>query len=162
MTRLQERNKESTEKRRLFASHPEMKERLDRLTKHIAAQKLSATATVADRYGENITYKPVPITSIAVVEAGAAGLAGSGEKPAEKAEKKEEPKTDEGKGAALDSAGSCRRAANEKKSAQASASGGPRLIDAEKDAPGGPNAAPVLTRVTAAELAAFKKEGGFS
>ena len=162
LTRLQERNKESTEKRGLFASHPEMKERLDRLTKHIASQKLAATATVADRYGKNITYKPVPITSIAVVEAGAAGLAGSGEKPAEKADKKEEPKKDEPKKRGFGLGRLMPTGGDEKKSAQASASGGPRLIDPEKDAKGGPNPAPVLTKVTAAELAAFKKEGGLS
>ena len=36
LTRLQERNKDAKEKRGLFASHPEMKERLDRLTKQIS------------------------------------------------------------------------------------------------------------------------------
>src|SRR6185503_15792403 len=46
LTTLKERNKSSTEKRGLFASHPEMQERLDRITKQIAAQKLSATATL--------------------------------------------------------------------------------------------------------------------
>ena len=35
LTRLQERNKGATEKRGLFASHPEMTERLDRLAKQI-------------------------------------------------------------------------------------------------------------------------------
>ena len=35
LTRLTERNKASTEKQGLFASHPEMKERLDRLDKQI-------------------------------------------------------------------------------------------------------------------------------
>ena len=41
LTTLKERNKASTEKRGLFASHPEMQERLDRITKQIAAQKLT-------------------------------------------------------------------------------------------------------------------------
>ena len=50
LTRLQERNKDSKEKRGLFASHPELKERLERLTKQITAQKLTAAATLADRY----------------------------------------------------------------------------------------------------------------
>ena len=36
LTTLKERNKDSTEKRGLFASHPEMQERLDRITKQIA------------------------------------------------------------------------------------------------------------------------------
>ena len=41
LTRLQERNKDAKEKRGLFASHPEMKERLDRLAKQITSQKLA-------------------------------------------------------------------------------------------------------------------------
>ena len=84
LTRLQERNKDSQEKRGLFASHPAMKERLDRLAKQIVADKLTAKATLEDRYRKNISYTPVPVTSIAVVEAGSAGLAGSGAKVDEK------------------------------------------------------------------------------
>lgn len=84
LTRLQERNKDSKEKRGLFASHPDMTERLGRLTRQIPSQKLVATATLADRYRKNITFTPVPQSSIALVEAGAAGLAGDGGKPAAK------------------------------------------------------------------------------
>ena len=47
---LKERNKDATEKRGLFASHPEMQERLDRITKLIASKKLAATATLEARY----------------------------------------------------------------------------------------------------------------
>ena len=101
-----------------------MNERLTQLTRHIASEKLAATATLADRYTENISYEPVALTEIAVVEAGTAGLAGDGEKPAGKegeAEKeKEEPKKRRGFGVGplLPTGG------NEKASAQASASGG--------------------------------------
>jgi hypothetical protein len=159
LTRLQERNKDSKEKRGLFASHPEMKERLERITRQIASQKLAATATVADRYAKRISYKPVPITSIAVVDAGAAGLAAGGEKPAEK---KEEPKKEEPKKRGFGLGRLMPAGGEEKKSAQASASGGPRLIDPEKDAKGGSNPTPVVVKVTAADVAAFKKEGGLS
>ena len=75
LTRLQERNKDSKEKRGLFASHPEMKERLDRLTKQIASAKLTATATLADRYKKNITFKPVAHTRLR--RGRGAGLAGA-------------------------------------------------------------------------------------
>jgi predicted Zn-dependent protease len=159
LTRLQERNKESKEKRGLFASHPEMKDRLTRLTRQISSDKLTASATVAARYAKTISYKPVALTEIALVEAGSAGLAGEGEKPAENKEaaKKEEPRRRGfGVGRLLPTGG------NEKASAQASASGGPRLIDPEKDAKGGSNPKPVPVKVTAADLAAFKKEGGLS
>jgi beta-barrel assembly-enhancing protease len=159
LTRLQERNKDSKEKRGLFASHPDMKERLTRLTKQITRDKLTGTATVAARYTKNITYKPVALTEIALVEAGTAGLAGEGEKPAadKEAAKKEEPKRRGfGVGRLMPTGG------NEKASAQASASGGPRLIDPERDAKGGSNPTPVAAKVTAADITAFKKEGGLT
>jgi hypothetical protein len=165
LTRLQERNKDATEKRGLFASHPEMKERLDRLAKQITTQKLAGKATVADRYRQNITYTPVPAASIAVVEAGSAGLAGGGsakpeEKPAAKPEeKKEEPAQRRGFGSLgrMMSGGG-----GEKKSAQVNAAQSARGVDPERDAKGGPNPNPVIVTLSAADIAAFKKEGGLS
>jgi predicted Zn-dependent protease len=156
LTTLKERNKASTEKRGLFASHPEMQERLDRLAKQIASQKLAATATLEARYKKNITYKPVPVTAIATVEAGAAGLAGEEKKADDKkaAEKTEEPKKRGfGLGKMMPSGG------GEKKQAQVTASGGARGVDPEKDSKGGPNPNPVPVKVAAADIAAFKKEG---
>src|SRR5690606_18052493 len=44
LQRLAERNRESTGKQGLFASHPEMQERLDRLAKTIESKNLNATA----------------------------------------------------------------------------------------------------------------------
>jgi predicted Zn-dependent protease len=164
LTRLQERNKGATEKRGLFASHPEMTERLGRLTRQISSQKLTATATLADRYRKNITFKPFPQASIAVVEAGAAGLAGSGgsaeAKPAAKPEeKKEEPAKKRGFGGlgrVLPGGG------GEKKSAEVTASAAARGVDPERDAKGGPNPKPVQVQVTAADVTAFKKAGGLT
>jgi predicted Zn-dependent protease len=169
LVRLQDRNKSSTEKRGLFASHPEMKERLDRLAKHIAAARPGPAKTVAERYRAHITYTPVPLAEIAVVEAGAAGLAGGA------------PAADAGKRGATDSKGGAQAESKEqprrrgfgvsrllpvgggeKQSVQASASGGPRLIDPERDAKGGSNPSLVTVTVTPADVAAFKKEGGLS
>ena len=141
LTTLKDRNKGSTAKRGLFASHPEMDDRLTRITKQIASQKLAAVATVQPRYARNISYKPVPVTAIAVVEPGAAGLAGD-EKKAEEAKagekgdaaKKEEPKKRGfGLSRMLPAGG------GEKKSAQVTASGGARGVDPEKDSKGGSN-----------------------
>src|SRR5688500_810768 len=89
---LKERNKDATEKRGLFASHPAMQERLDRNTKLIAAKKLTATATLEARYTKNVTYKPVAVTAIATVDPGAAGLTGG---DAKGEPKKAEEKPDE-------------------------------------------------------------------
>ncbi len=158
LTTLKDRNKESKEKRGLFASHPEMQDRLDRITKQIASKKLTATATLDARYTKNVTFKPVPITAIATVDPGAAGLTG-GDATAEekKAEEKkaEAPKKGRfGLGRMLPAGG------GEKKQAQVTASGGARGVDPEKDSKGGSNPKIVPVKLVAADITAFKKEGG--
>jgi len=166
LTTLKDRNKASKEKRGLFASHPEMQERLDRITKLVAAKKLTATATVQPRYAKNITYKPVPVTAIATVDPGAAGLAGGDAKAAEKkedakpGEKKEDAKTEEPKKRGFGLSRMLPTGGGEKKSAQVTASGGARGVDPEKDSKGGTNPKVVPVKLVAADLAAFKKDGG--
>ena len=158
LTTLKERNKDSKEKRGLFASHPEMQDRLDRMKKQIAAEKLAATATMQPRYAKNITFKPVAVTAIATAAPGSAGLTGSDGKTAEKKDgdkKAEEPKK---KGFGLSTM--MPTSGGEKKQAQVTASGGARGVDPEKDSKGGPNPAIVVVKVAAADVAAFKKEGG--
>ena len=167
LTRLQERNKDVTEKRGLFASHPEMKERLDRLAKQITSQKLAGKATLADRYRKTITYTPIPAASIAVVEPGSAGLAGESsakaeEKPAAKPEEKKEEPPPQKKGFASLGRVLSGGGGGEKKSAQVSAAQSARGVDPERDAKGGPNPKPVVVTLSAADVAAFKKEGGLT
>jgi hypothetical protein len=161
LTRLQERNKQATEKRGLFASHPEMTERLERIGKQIQAAKLGSTATVAERYRTNISYKPLPQTAIAVVDAGAAGLTGESAKPAAKKEdpKEEAAKKEESKKRGFGLGRLMPTGGGEQKSAQVSASGGTRGVDPERDAKGGSNPKLVPVTIVAADLAAFKKEG---
>ena len=48
----------------------------------------------------------------------------------------------------------------EKKSAQVTASGGARGVDPEKDSKGGSNPKVVPVKIVAADLTAFKKDGG--
>ena len=159
LTTLKDRNKDATEKRGLFASHPEMQERLDRIPKIIASNKLAATATLEARYKKNVTFKPVPVTAIATVDPGAAGLTGGGAKPEEKkAEEKpaEEPKKKGGFGLGRMLPGG----GGEKKQANVTASGGARGVDPEKDSKGGANPKSVEVKIAAADIAAFKKEGG--
>jgi peptidase M48-like protein len=155
---LKERNKDATEKRGLFASHPEMQERLDRITKLIASRKLAATATLEARYTKNVTYKPVPVTAIATVEPGAAGLTGGEAKPEDK--KAEEKKAEEPKKGRFGLSKMLPTGGGEKKQAQVTASGGARGVDPEKDSKGGSNPTVVPVKLVAADLAAFKKEGG--
>jgi predicted Zn-dependent protease len=158
LTTLKDRNKESTEKRGLFASHPEMQDRLDRIKRQIASKKLTATATLNARYAKNVTFKPVAITAIATVDPGAAGLTGGDAKAEEKKaeEKKAEPpkRGRFGLGRMLPAGG------GEKKQAQVTASGGARGVDPEKDSKGGSNPKIVPVKLVAADITAFKKEGG--
>src|SRR5205814_506637 len=74
LTRLDDRNKDMPQRNGLFASHPETKERIDKV-RQLAAGKTGAT--VEARYKSNIKYEAAPITTIAVVADGAAGLTGS-------------------------------------------------------------------------------------
>jgi predicted Zn-dependent protease len=156
---LKDRNKDAKEKRGLFASHPEMDERLGRIKKLIASKKLTATATLEARYSKNITFKPVPVTAIATVDPGAAGLTGGDAKAEEKKaeEKKEEPKKRGFGLSRLPLTGG-----GEKKQAQVTASGGARGVDPEKDSKGGSNPNVVAVKIAPADIAAFKKEGGLS
>ena len=71
---LTDRNKNSTEKRGLFASHPAMQERLDKLAAQEKKERAS-TVTLEARYQQFISYKPVPQSQIATVAAGSSGLA---------------------------------------------------------------------------------------
>jgi predicted Zn-dependent protease len=150
LTRLDERNKDQGERNGLFASHPETKERIDKIKQLGASAK--TTALVEPRYKSTITYQVPPIESIAVVTEGSAGLAGSSNVPAKGAEKKEEPKKRSFGLSALKPT-----ASQEKQSTQVSASGGARGLGADRGAKGGSNPSAVKVSVTPAEVEAFKK-----
>jgi beta-barrel assembly-enhancing protease len=163
LTTISERNKDQTEKQGLFASHPEMKERLDKLAQIVKANKLASVATVEARFRKEVTYTPVPLTAIATVAGGSAGLVGGSAQKADatatndpNAQKPEEKKKKRGFGlASLVKPGE----GSEKKSAEASGSAASKGLDKERLAAGGSNPKPVMVNVTAADLAAFKKEG---
>lgn len=152
LTMLMERNKATaaTSRNGLFASHPEVKERVDRMTKQIATAKLTSAATVQARYASTITFKPVAVTEIATIEAGSAGAAGATAKPAEEPKKK-------GIGGL---ASKLRPGGGEKQSAQVTGTAAARGAGAETAAKGGANPAPVAVTVDAGDIAAFKKAGG--
>ncbi|MGE3274841.1 MAG: M48 family metalloprotease [Vicinamibacterales bacterium] len=157
LTRIKDRNSASTEKRGMFASHPEMQERIDKLAKLSSGLKPAGTATVEARYAKTITYTPTALADITVVADGAAGLAGGqSDGTAETAKKDEAPKK-RGLGGL---ANMVRPGGAEKTSAQASASGGSRGLDPERDAKGGGNPKPVPVKIADADLQKFKQEGG--
>jgi predicted Zn-dependent protease len=149
LKRLLERNKAATAKQGLFASHPEMKERIEALDSEIKARKYTSTATLADRYKATISYTAKPVTEIATVEAGSSGLAGGTTQPAEEPKKK--------KGFGLSSL--IKPGGSEKKSAEVVGSGASRGVDTERNAKGGAVKTLVVVRLTPADIEAFKKEG---
>jgi hypothetical protein len=162
LTTLSDRNKGASSKQGLFASHPEMDERLKKLETEIATKKLTGTVVMDARFHENVKYKPVDQAAIATVTKGAAGLAGdsgsgqkkSDDKPADDGKKK---KGGFGLGKLMTSSGP------EQKSAEGTSGAAARgVTDSERDAKGGSNPALVAVKVTAAELTAFKKEGKLS
>ena len=136
LTRLSERNKDLKEPSGVFASHPETKTRVERLTKQISSEKLTATATVAARYTAAITYKPVPVTAVATTATGTT--------PAE-------PQSKFGLG------GLSSKLGVERTNTGAVASASSRGVNPDRDAKGGPNPRSVTVTVTPAEVAAFRK-----
>jgi predicted Zn-dependent protease len=155
LTRLDERNKDQPAKNGLFASHPETTERIEKVRKAAGSK---TGVLVESRYTMNVHYEATPITQIAAVADGAAGLTGSttstDDKTTSTDDKKKAEEQPKKKGFGL---GSLRQAiAPEKQSTQVTASGGSRGVGADRAAKGGGN--PELVRVTVSgdELTAFK------
>ena len=170
LTTIKERNSGSSEKQGLFASHPEMDERLKKLDQKIVDAKLTSTATVDARFQKNITYKPVPLGAVTTVEKGASGLTGGGSGATSDDAKKDDAKKDDQ--AATDDGKKKKKGfglsrlmgsgGDEQKSAEVTGSAAGRGLDKERNAKGGANPAPVAVSVTAADITAFKKEGNLN
>jgi beta-barrel assembly-enhancing protease len=157
LNKLIERNKSASEPNGMFASHPQMKDRLTNIDKVIKEKKLAATATVQPRYAKNITFDAKPATAIATVAEGSRGLTGGEEKKPAEAEKKEEPKKEEPKksggllGRFKPSSGS------QAQQSQTVASAGARGVNPDRDAVGGPNKKRVPVKIGQSDIAEFQK-----
>jgi predicted Zn-dependent protease len=155
LIKIADRNKDQKEPNGMFATHPQLAERIAKIGQAITAQKLSATAVVAPRYTKNITFDAKPISALALVAPGSRGLAGGSESTTAKKddEKKDEKPAKKGGllGAFTPTKGS------ESKSSQTVASAGARGGVPDRDSVGGPNKSKVPVTVTPAEVAAFKK-----
>lgn len=150
LTRLTERNKESSGKQGLYSSHPEMKERLERLGKQVASERLASTILLDTRYARYISYKTKPQAEVAGVVDGAAGLTSGGQASTP-------PPPPKKKGIGLSNL--LKPSGSERKSAEVTGSGASRGVDTERGARGGANPALVAVKVTEADVAAFRKEG---
>jgi predicted Zn-dependent protease len=139
----------------LFASHPATKDRIGKLEKQIADEKLAGKATADARYKQNITFEAKPVSAIAMDVEGSAGLASGDKKKDDDKDKKADEKKDEPKkkGFGLSSITGGKQSQAQQQTASAGARGGVP----DRDAKGGPNKNPLAVKVTAAELDAFKK-----
>jgi predicted Zn-dependent protease len=163
LTKVMERNKDQQQPNGIFASHPQIKERIDNIGRVIAAKKLGATALVAERYASAITFDVKPLAEIATADdSGARGLTGGGEskssdaksEPAKTEEKKEEKKEQKKGGFGL---GKLLSGGSQAQNQQASASAGARGLGSDRTAAGGSNKTKVPVTIDRAELDEFKK-----
>ncbi|HET9263078.1 MAG TPA: M48 family metalloprotease [Vicinamibacterales bacterium] len=154
LTKLAARNADMQEPNGLFASHPVIKDRIAKIEKTIKDRKLTATATVAARYTENVELEAKPIAALALVPEGSRGLAGGEEK-----KDGETAKKDEGAGKSSGGGMLSRLTGGGKQAQQTQtvASAGARGGVPDRDAVGGPNKNRVRITIGAAEIAEFKK-----
>lgn len=144
LNRLGERNKGNPDRNGLFASHPDLKARNDRIAKTAKDGKLAATALAAPRFKANVAYKPIPMSAIATVAPPASSAADARPADAKKP------------GLGLGSVKNALSTGSQRNSSQAVASAGARGVTPDRDAKGGPVKTAVKVSVTAAELASFK------
>ena len=157
LNRLAERNKDRKEKNGLFATHPQLKERLEKNDKTAKEGKLTAVAMVEPRYASTVKVQAKDIAAIVMVPYGARGAAAepaASTQASNKEEKKEEPKK---RGFGLGGLGGALTQSKQQESTQASASAGGRMMGPDNNAAGGSNRTPVRVTLTPAEIAEFKK-----
>ena len=142
----------------LFSTHPDTKDRIERVTKQIKTEKLASTAMGEARYAEHVKFDARPASAIALTGAAAKGVTGGD--AAAKKEPKEPPKEQKKSGGMFGGLTGRLSSGKEKESTQASASAGARGVDPTRPdrwAAGGGNPNKVAVALPAAEVEAFKK-----
>ena len=147
LEKLDARNASQSSHNGWFASHPETKERISKVTKQISSEKLTGKALVEARYKQHITFDVKPLSEVTTSEAGASGLS-AGDK------KKDDGKKDD---AAKKGGTSSVSGGKQQASAQQTSSAGARGYGNDTYARGGGNPAIVAVKVTPEEITAFKK-----
>jgi beta-barrel assembly-enhancing protease len=145
LNKIAERNKSMEEPNGIFASHPQIKDRISEIEETIKDENLKATATAAARYSSTITFDAVPPSAIVMDIEGVRGAVG------DSTAKKEEPK----KKGLLGGFGLTR--GKQAESSQTMASAGARGGVPDRDAVGGSNKNKVSVTITPAEIMAFLK-----
>jgi predicted Zn-dependent protease len=142
----------------IFASHPETKERIDKLESRIRKKKLERNAAIelAERMAKNVSYELSPYAGSGASVEGARGLAGS-----ESDEKKKDEDEDKSGGFMAKLSNPFGSGKKEER-AEVTGSAAARGVETElgTEEPGNPNLVPV--KVTPEEVRRFKEEGGLA
>ena len=166
LQKLMDRNKDykGSKPNGLFATHPDTRDRISKVTRQIKAEKLTSAPMGEARYASNVKIEAKPVTAVAISTSTAKGVTGASSTAAAKEEpKKEEPKKEEKKssgGGMLGGLTNKLSGGKQKESTQASASAGGRAVDPtrpDRYAAGGGNPAKVAVPISAAELETFRK-----
>ena len=158
LNHLAARNKGVAQPNGLFASHPQLQERTDRIARSIKSDKLTATASVPGRYAGVITFDAKAVAEIPTADKDSRGVVGGGSNaktdPKKEEQKKEEPKK---RGFGLGKLTGALSGGKQAESTQASASAGGRMMGPDNVASGGSNKTLVRVSISAADVAEFKK-----
>lgn len=160
LNQLVERNTGREEPNGLFASHPQLKERIEKNDRTVRDGRLTASALVQARYASSVKVTAKPLASIALATTGVRGAAADSPATASNTttkpeEKKEDPPAKK-KGGLAGLAGRL-SGGSQVEQTQASASAGGRMAGPDTLAAGGPNKNPVRVTLSQAEIDAFKK-----
>jgi predicted Zn-dependent protease len=162
LQKLMDRNKDykGSKPNGLFATHPDTRDRIAKVTKQIKTEKLASSAVGETRYAASVKFEAKPVTAVAISTSTAKGVTGGSSPAAAKEEpKKEEPKKNSG-GGMLGGLTNRLSGGKQKESTQASASAGGRAVDPtrpDRYAAGGGNPSKVAVSISAAELETFRK-----
>jgi predicted Zn-dependent protease len=158
LKKIDARNSGREDRNGLFASHPATQDRMAKIQKLIASEKLAGAATADARYTKTITFDAKPAAEITTDVEGAAGLASGDKKKDDDKKAEDKDKKDDGKKKGVGSAfGAITGGNKQAQSSQQVSSAGARGGLPDRDAKGGPNKNPLGVKITAAELEAFKK-----
>jgi beta-barrel assembly-enhancing protease len=159
LQKLMDRNKDykGSKPNGLFATHPDTRDRIAKVTRQIKTEKLAAAAMGEARYASTVKIEATPVGAVALSKSDAKGVAGAGSTASKEEPKKEEPKKSGGMLGGLTNKLS---GGKQKESTQASASAGGRAVDPtrpDRYAAGGGNPNKVAVSISAADLETFRK-----
>jgi predicted Zn-dependent protease len=162
LQKLMDRNKDykGSKPNGLFATHPDTRDRISKVTKQIKTEKLTSAAMGEARYASNVKFEAKLVTAVAISTSTAKGVTRASSTAAAKEEPKKEEKKKSSGGGMFGGLTNTLSGGKQKESTQASASAGGRAVDPtrpDRYAAGGGNPNKVAVSISAAELETFRK-----